>query len=71
MASPASNLNLVRWLTCLLFFTFAMTTDAVGSIIPKVIEEFALSLTAAGAFQYSTMIGIATVGIIAMWVALG
>jgi len=60
MASPASNLNLVRWLTCLLFFTFAMTTDAVGSIIPKVIEEFALSLTAAGAFQYSTMIGIAT-----------
>ena len=60
MASPASNLNLVRWLTCLLFFTFAMTTDAVCSIIPKVIEEFALSLTAAGAFQYSTMIGIAT-----------
>jgi fucose permease len=60
MATSANNLKLVRWLTCLMFFTFAMTTDAVGSVIPKVIEEFALSLTAAGSFQYSTMIGIAT-----------
>jgi MFS transporter, DHA1 family, quinolone resistance protein len=60
MATSANNLKLVRWLTCLMFFTFAMTTDAVGSVIPKVIEEFALSLTAAGSFQYSTMVGIAT-----------
>src|SRR5207344_2624740 len=58
MAATANNLKLVRWLTCLMFFTFAMTTDAVGSVIPKVIEEFALSLTAAGSFHYSTMVGI-------------
>lgn len=55
----ARNANLIRWLTCLMFFTFAMTTDAVGSVIPKIIEEFALSLTSASAFQYATMAGIA------------
>ena len=59
MATTANNLKLVRWLTCLMFFTFAMTTDAVGSVIPKVIEEFKLSLTAAGSFHYATMVGIA------------
>ena len=53
------NLRLIRWLTCLMFFTFAMTTDAVGSVIPQLIEEYALSMTAAGAFQYATMGGIA------------
>lgn len=51
---------LVRLLTCLMFFTFAMTTDAVGSVIPRVIEEYRLSMTAASAFQYATMLGIAT-----------
>jgi fucose permease len=55
----AGNRSLIRWLTCLMFFTFAMTTDAVGSVIPQIIEEFLLSLTAAGALQYATMIGIA------------
>ncbi len=54
------NTQLARWLTCLMFFTFAMTTDAVGSVIPRVIEEYRLSMTAAGAFQYATMLGIAT-----------
>jgi fucose permease len=54
-----SNIRLIRWLICLMFFTFAMTTDAVGSIISEIIAEFALSLTAAGAFQYATMAGIA------------
>jgi fucose permease len=60
-SDPAAtrNLRLIRWLTCLMFFTFAMTTDAIGSVIPKVIEEFRLSLTAAGSFQYATMTGIA------------
>ena len=58
-SSARRNANLIRWLTCLMFFTFAMTTDAVGSVIPKIIEEFALSMTAAGAFQYATMAGIA------------
>lgn len=46
-------------LTCLMFFTFAMTTDAVGSVIPRVIDEYRLSMTAASAFQYATMLGIA------------
>lgn len=55
----ARNRLLVRWLTCLMFFTFAMTTDAVGSVIPRIIEEFALSMTAAGGFHYATMGGIA------------
>lgn len=43
-----------------MFFTFAMTTDAVGSVIPRVIQEYRLSMTAASAFQYATMLGIAT-----------
>ncbi|MEO8316449.1 MAG: MFS transporter [Pseudomonadota bacterium] len=54
------SLSMARWLTCLMFFTFAMTTDAVGSVIPRVIEEYRLSMKAAGAFQYATMLGIAT-----------
>lgn len=53
------NQRLIRWLTCLMFFTFAMTTDAVGSVIPEIIEQFRLSMTAASAFQYATMVGIA------------
>jgi fucose permease len=58
-ADAAHNDRLIRWLTCLMFFTFAMTTDAVGSVISEIIEEFTLSMTAAGAFQYATMAGIA------------
>lgn len=53
------GVRMARLLTCLMFFTFAMTTDAVGSVIPRVIEEFGLSMTAASAFQYATMLGIA------------
>ncbi len=55
----AHDVRLIRWLVCLMFFTFAMTTDAVGSVIPEIIEELALSMTAASAFQYATMGGIA------------
>lgn len=51
--------GLAPLLTCLMFFTFAMTTDAVGSVIPRVIDEYGLSMTAASAFQYATMLGIA------------
>jgi DHA1 family quinolone resistance protein-like MFS transporter len=58
-AGATHNDRLIQWLTCLMFFTFAMTTDAVGSVIPEIIEAFALSLKAAGAFQYATMAGIA------------
>jgi fucose permease len=58
-AGGAGNVQLVRLLTCLMFFTFAMTTDAVGSVIPRLIAEHGLSNTAASAFQYCTMGGIA------------
>jgi fucose permease len=51
--------RLVRWLTCLMFFTFAMTTDAIGSVIQQVIAEYRLSMTAASSFQSATMVGIA------------
>jgi DHA1 family quinolone resistance protein-like MFS transporter len=50
---------LIKALTCMMFFTFAMTTDAVGSIIPTLLEEFDLSLSAASAFHYVPMIAIA------------
>lgn len=58
--NQARSAGLAKLLTCLMFFTFAMTTDAVGSVIPRVIEEYRLSMTAASAFQYATMLGIAT-----------
>ena len=57
------NLGLIRLLTYLMFLMFAMTTDAVGVIIPEVIEEFGLSLTQAGAFHYASMIAIAISGV--------
>ena len=50
---------LIKALTCMMFFTFAMTTDAVGSVIPTLLEEFHLSLHAASAFHYVPMIAIA------------
>jgi len=54
-----SNLTLTRALICLMFFTFAMTSDAVGGVIPYVIAEFNLSMKAAGAFHYVPMLAIA------------
>lgn len=55
--------RLIRILTYLMFMMFAMTTDSVGVIIPEVIREFELGLTAAGAFHYASMAGIALAGI--------
>lgn len=52
-----------RWLTFLMFTMFAMTTDSVGVIIPQIINEFGLSMTAAGAFHYTTMTAIALGGV--------
>jgi len=57
-----TNLAAIKWLTFLMFMMFAMTTDAVGVIIPQVIKEFHLNMTVAGAFQYATMSGIAFAG---------
>jgi fucose permease len=53
------NLRLTRALICLMFFTFAMTSDAVGGVIPRIIDEFRLSMKAASAFHYAPMIAIA------------
>lgn len=58
---PAS-LAAIKALTFLMFMMFAMTTDSVGIIIPEIIKQFHLSMTAAGAFQYATMGGIALAG---------
>jgi fucose permease len=51
--------TLLRVLLGAMFFVFAMTTDAVGSIIPTLIDEFKLSLSQASAFHYATMAAIA------------
>lgn len=48
----------------MMFMVFAMTTDAVGVIIPHIIEQFDLSLTAASAFHYAPMIAIALSGLL-------
>src|SRR5579884_2499146 len=45
----------VRALVCLLFLTFAMTSDAVGSVVSRIVGELHLTLTAAAAFQYVPM----------------
>lgn len=62
-AHQEHNLILIRWLTFLMFTMFAMTTDAVGVIIPEIIKEFDLNLTQASAFHYAPMIAIAFSGI--------
>jgi fucose permease len=36
------SLTIIKWLTYLMFMMFAMTTDAVGVIIPEVMKEFNL-----------------------------
>jgi fucose permease len=34
--TEARNIALIKWLTYLMFLMFAMTSDAVGSVIPKI-----------------------------------
>jgi FHS family L-fucose permease-like MFS transporter len=58
------NIAVIRWLTFLMFMMFAMTTDSVGIIIPQIVKEFKLSLTAAGAFHYATMAAMASAAIL-------
>ena len=41
--SPEIRATLLRALLGAMFFVFAMSTDAVGSIIPKLIEDFRLT----------------------------
>jgi fucose permease len=47
-----------------MFMMFAMTTDSVGVIIPQIVAQFSLSLTAAGSFHYATMAAIAAAAIL-------
>ncbi len=54
-----------RWLVCLLFLTFAMTSDAVGAVVARVIDELHLTLRAASAFQYVPM-GAMSLGALAL-----
>lgn len=63
------NLTIIKWLTFLMFMMFAMTTDAVGVIIPQVMKKFNLSMTAAGLMHYAPMIAIALAGIFLGFVA--
>ncbi len=46
----------------MMFLMFAMTTDAVGVIIPEVMKAFDLSMTAAGLLHYGPMTAIALAG---------
>ncbi|AQR63114.1 MFS transporter [Brevundimonas sp. LM2] len=62
-APPTHSTGIIKSLTCLMFMMFAMTTDAVGLIIPEVIKAFDLGLTAGGAFHYATMAGVALSGL--------
>src|SRR5438105_7124197 len=64
-----ANMAVLKTLTYLMFAMFAMTTDSVGIIIPEIIKTFHLSLTAAGAFQYATMAGIALAGFLLGYLA--
>lgn len=62
VAPNRENMAAIKGLTYVMFAMFAMTTDSVGIIIPEIIKTFHLNLTAAGAFQYATMAGIALGG---------
>src|ERR1035437_4662723 len=60
----SQNLVIIKWLTFMMFMMFAMTTDAVGVIIPEVMKQFNLSMTAAGLMHYTPMIAIALAGVL-------
>lgn len=57
------NIIRIRWLTYMMFLMFAMTTDAVGVIIPELMEDFSLSMTEAGLVHYAPMVAIAVAGL--------
>lgn len=58
------NRSTIKWLTYLMFMMFAMTTDAVGIIIPEVMKAFNLNMTTAGMMHYMPMIAIALSGVL-------
>ncbi len=54
----------IRWLIYLMFFIFAMTSDAVGVVIPELIKTFDLTMAQASAFHYAPMLLIAISGLL-------
>jgi len=58
-ASKDASIFRIKLLTYMMFFVFAMTSDAVGVIIPELIKTYDLNLTQASAFHYVPMIFIA------------
>jgi fucose permease len=58
-----SHRSTIKWLTYLMFMMFAMTTDAVGVIIPEVMKAFNLNMTTAGMIHYMPMIAMALSGV--------
>lgn len=63
-ASGSGSGTILKLLVFLMFASFAMTTDSVGTVIPEVIREFELGMTAAGSFHYATMTGIGLAAIL-------
>ena len=53
-----SDTRLLKILTYSMFFLFAMTSDAVGSLLPTLIVEFHLSMKSAAALHYAPMASI-------------
>ncbi len=64
MDAEQSNLRTIRWLTYMMFLMFAMTTDAVGVIIPELMKQFEVGLTKAGLIHYGPMTAIAIAGLV-------
>jgi len=58
-----TSIKSIKLLTYMMFFVFAMTSDAVGVIIPELIKVYDLNLTQASAFHYVPMIFIALSGL--------
>lgn len=68
LSSQGSSTEMLRVgklkiLTYMMFFVFAMTSDAVGVIIPELIEDYGLSMTQASAFHYVPMFFIGLSGL--------
>jgi MFS transporter, DHA1 family, quinolone resistance protein len=59
----SASISQIKLLTYMMFFVFAMTSDAVGVIIPELITTYDLNLTQASAFHYIPMIFIAIGGL--------
>ena len=62
--AATSSTRMLKLLIFLMFATFAMTTDSVGTVIPEVIKEYRLGMTAAGSFHYASMSGIGLAAIL-------